>query len=147
VLDPAARLPPDGGILAALYAHVLLVRRSTVFWGVLFSSYFGDAVKVISRTFFGREVGIPPLWSCRWRKPMTLLMFCLAIGVVHLVTGYVMKARNLASGGKYLDISTTAAIRCFCSRAFWCRSWAAACSGRWRAFRLRRPAGSIRHAC
>lgn len=77
---------------------------STVFWGILFSSYFGDAVNIISKTFFGLEVGIPALWFMPLDKPMTLLMFCLAIGVVHLVTGYVMKARNLAAGGKYLDI-------------------------------------------
>jgi V/A-type H+-transporting ATPase subunit I len=35
---------------------------------------------------------------------MVLLMFCLGIGVIHLVTGYVMKARNLALAGKYPDI-------------------------------------------
>ena len=77
---------------------------STVFWGILFSSYFGDAVNVISRNFFGHEVGIPALWFLPLDKPMMLLMFCLAIGVVHLVTGYVMKARNLAAAGKYPDI-------------------------------------------
>ena len=77
---------------------------STVFWGILFSSYFGDAVNVISKTFFGHEVGIPALWFLPLDKPMTLLMFCLGIGVIHLVTGYVMKARNLAAAGKPLDI-------------------------------------------
>jgi V/A-type H+-transporting ATPase subunit I len=73
---------------------------STVFWGVMFSSYFGDAVNVISRTFFGHEVGIPPVWFTPLEQPMRLLMFCLGIGVVHLVTGYVMKARNLAAHGR-----------------------------------------------
>ena len=77
---------------------------STVFWGILFSSYFGDAVNVISKNFFGHEVGIPALWFLPLDKPMLLLMFCLAIGVVHLVTGYVMKARNLFAAGKPLDI-------------------------------------------
>jgi V/A-type H+-transporting ATPase subunit I len=77
---------------------------STVFWGVMFSSYFGDAVNVISKNFFGREVGIPPLWFLPLEQPMRLLMFCLGIGVVHLVAGYVMKARNLAARGQYADI-------------------------------------------
>lgn len=77
---------------------------STVFWGVLFSSYFGDAIDVISSTFFGHKVSIPPLWFLPLEQPMRLLMFCLAMGVVHLVTGYVMKARNLARHGQYIDI-------------------------------------------
>lgn len=77
---------------------------STVFWGVMFSSYFGDAVSVISSTFFGRAVTIPPLWFLPLEQPMRLLMFCLGMGVVHLTTGYVMKGRNLAAHGQYLDI-------------------------------------------
>ncbi len=77
---------------------------STVFWGVMFSSYFGDALDVISKTFFGHQVSIPPLWFLPLEQPMRLLMFYLAIGIMHLVTGYVMKARNLARHGKYIDI-------------------------------------------
>ncbi len=77
---------------------------STVFWGVMFSSYFGDAISVVSSTFFGRAVTIPPVWFLPLEQPMRLLVFCLGIGIVHLVTGYVMKARNLAAHGKYLDI-------------------------------------------
>jgi len=77
---------------------------STVFWGVMFSSYFGDAITVISSTFFGHSVTIPPLWFLPLEQPMRLLMFCLGMGVVHLVAGYVMKARNLAAHGRYIDI-------------------------------------------
>ena len=77
---------------------------STVFWGVMFSSYFGDALAVVSKTFFGHEVSIPPVWFLPLSQPMRLLMFCLGIGVIHLVTGYVMKARNLAAHGQHIDI-------------------------------------------
>lgn len=77
---------------------------STVFWGVLFSSYFGDAVNVISKTFFGREVSIPPLWFLPLDQPMRLLMFSLGIGVAHLTAGYGMKARNLIAQKQYVDI-------------------------------------------
>ena len=31
---------------------------STLFWGILFGGYFGDAINVISRVFFGHEVGL-----------------------------------------------------------------------------------------
>lgn len=77
---------------------------STVFWGVLFSSYFGDAVNVISKTFFGREVSIPPLWFLPLERPMRLLMFSLGLGIVHLTTGYGMKARNFIAQKQYVDI-------------------------------------------
>ena len=77
---------------------------STVFWGVMLSSYFGDVVNVVSRNFLGQEVGIPPLWFAPLADPMKLLIFCLGIGIVHLVAGYVMKARNLAKHRLYPDI-------------------------------------------
>ncbi len=77
---------------------------STMFWGVVFSGYFGDAIAVISKTFFGHEVTIPPLWFAPLDKPMLLLVFCLGIGVVHLTTGYIIKALNLYRGKAYLDI-------------------------------------------
>lgn len=77
---------------------------STVFWGVLFSSYFGDVVNVVTRTFFGRETGIPPVWFAPLDSPMKLLVFCLGIGITHLIAGYVMKACNYAKNRQYIDI-------------------------------------------
>lgn len=77
---------------------------STIFWGIVFSSYFGDVVNVVTRTFLGREQGIPPLWFAPLNSPMKLLVFCLGIGIVHLATGYVMKACNLAKSKQYIDI-------------------------------------------
>ncbi|NLG23750.1 MAG: V-type ATP synthase subunit I [Clostridiales bacterium] len=77
---------------------------STVFWGVLFSSYFGDAIGVLSATFFGRAIEVPPLWFAPLEQPMRLLMFCLALGVLHLVAGYAMKAANLIGRRQYLDL-------------------------------------------
>ena len=64
---------------------------STMVWGVVFSSYFGDIVDVISQQFFGVHYSIPPLWFAPMEKPMQLLMFSLGIGVVHLTVGYIMK--------------------------------------------------------
>jgi len=77
---------------------------STIFWGVVFSSYFGDAVNAFSKTFMGREVGIPPLWFAPLDSPMKLLVFCLGIGVTHLIAAYVMKACNYVKNGQYIDI-------------------------------------------
>lgn len=76
---------------------------STTIWGVVFSSYFGDVVNVVSRTFLGREVGIPPLWFSPILEPMRMLMFSLAVGVVHLFTGLGVKLYVLVKAGKYKD--------------------------------------------
>jgi V/A-type H+-transporting ATPase subunit I len=77
---------------------------STLFWGIIFSSYFGDVVNVVSRTFFGHEVSIPPVWFLPLDNPMRMLVFCLGLGCLHLTTGYLIKAGNLAKGRHYIDI-------------------------------------------
>lgn len=77
---------------------------STVFWGVIFSSYFGDVVDVVSRTFFGHQVSIPPVWFLPMEDPMLLLVFCLGIGIVHLTVGYIMKGVTCAKNGDYMGV-------------------------------------------
>lgn len=77
---------------------------STMFWGVLFSSYFGDIVDVVSRTFFGHEVSIPPVWFSPMEKPMLLLMFSLGIGLIHLTAGYIMNGVTSYRNGDYAGI-------------------------------------------
>ena len=64
---------------------------STVFWGVIFSSYFGNVVDVVGATFFNVEVSIPPVWFYVEDKPMLMLVFCLGLGIAHLTTGYILK--------------------------------------------------------
>ncbi len=76
---------------------------STTLWGIVFSSYFGDVVNIVSKTFFGKEVGIPPLWFSPIEDPMRMLMFSLAIGVAHLFFGLGVKLYALCRVGKYKD--------------------------------------------
>lgn len=64
---------------------------STIFWGVMFGGYFGDAVNVISRVFFGKEVGIPPLWFAPLNDPTRLLMYSMLFGLIHLFAGLGVK--------------------------------------------------------
>lgn len=64
---------------------------STVFWGVMFGSYLGDFVDVVSTTFFHKTVSIPPLWFTPSNDPMRMLMFSMALGIVHIFGGLAMK--------------------------------------------------------
>lgn len=74
---------------------------STVFWGIIFSSYFGDVVDVVSSHFFGKPLTIPPVWFAPLDNPMKLLIFCLGIGTVHLITGYIMNGYTSFKNGDY----------------------------------------------
>ena len=76
---------------------------STVFWGVMFGSYFGDVVDVVSKTFFGTHLTIPPLWFAPLNQPMRMLMFCFVVGLAHLFTGLAMNFYQLARAKKYKD--------------------------------------------
>ena len=60
---------------------------STVFWGLMFGGIFGDAVTVVARVFFGKEIVVPALWFVPLEEPMTLLMFCMLFGIIHLFVG------------------------------------------------------------
>ncbi len=76
---------------------------STMFWGVMFGSYFGDAIPVITRTFFGSEVNVPPLWFAPLDDPMRLMLFSFLLGIIHLFAGLAMQIYQLCRRGKYLD--------------------------------------------
>ncbi|WP_251390068.1 V-type ATP synthase subunit I [Mediterraneibacter agrestimuris] len=76
---------------------------STLFWGILFGGYFGDAVNVISRVFLGHEVGIKALWFAPLDDPMKLLVFSMLFGVIHLFTGLGLKGYMCLRDKKYMD--------------------------------------------
>ncbi|NLJ97508.1 MAG: V-type ATP synthase subunit I [Clostridiales bacterium] len=71
---------------------------ATMFWGILFGSYFGDIFDVVGKTFFGATniPVIPPLWFFPVEKPMLMLAFSMAIGVIHLLTGLAMNGYQMA---------------------------------------------------
>lgn len=84
---------------------------STVFWGVMFSGYFGDAPTVIAKVFFNKEFSIPPLWFAPLNNPMKLLIWCMGFGVIHLFVGLAIKGYLHLKAGKYLDF--------LCDVVFW----------------------------
>lgn len=74
---------------------------STTFWGVMFGGYFGDAIQVISSTFFGKEIVVKPLWFSPLDEPMRMLMFSLLVGIIHLFAGLGMKLYSLIRAKQY----------------------------------------------
>ena len=84
---------------------------STLFWGVMFGGYFGDAVDVVSRTFFGREITIPAVWFVPLNDPMKMLVMSMLFGVLHLFLGLGIKGYMLLRDKKVLDF--------FCDVVLW----------------------------
>lgn len=76
---------------------------STLFWGIMFSSYFGNAVDVIASVFFGTTATIPAVWFAPLEDPMRLLLFCMEVGVVHLFTGLALQMYQLIKQKRYVD--------------------------------------------
>ncbi|WRS26292.1 V-type ATP synthase subunit I [Oscillospiraceae bacterium MB08-C2-2] len=75
---------------------------STVFWGIMFSSYFGDVVDVVSATFFGKAVTVPPVWFSPTAEPMRMLVFSMILGLIHLFAGLGMKLYQCIKNGDTL---------------------------------------------
>lgn len=76
---------------------------STAFWGVMFGSWFGDAIPTIAKVFFNSDFTINALWINPMEKPMTLLIFSFLFGVIHLFVGMGAQAFMLIRDGKPLD--------------------------------------------
>ncbi len=72
---------------------------STVVWGFLFGGFFGDAITVIGREFFGKDIAFPTLWFTPIDEPMRLLVYSLIIGIVHLFLGLGIKGYMLLKKG------------------------------------------------
>ena len=77
---------------------------STLFWGIVFSSYFGDIVDVVSENYFGHKLSIPPLWFLPLNEPMRLLTFSMTLGIIHLFTGLGLKLYMLLRQRNYKAI-------------------------------------------
>lgn len=84
---------------------------STLFWGIMFGGYFGDVVNVVSRTFFGHEVGIKAVWFVPLDNPMRLLIYSMLFGTIHLFVGLGIKGYMEIKDKKYLDF--------FCDVVIW----------------------------
>ena len=75
---------------------------STIFWGAIYGSWFGDAIPVVASTFFGAVVNIPALID-PLKDPMTVLILSLGLGVIQIFTGMGLKAYLMIKRGHFWD--------------------------------------------
>ena len=66
---------------------------STIFWGALFGSWFGDIIPVICTEFLGKPAPNLALWYEPMSDPMKLLVLSFVLGIVHLFSGVALKIK------------------------------------------------------
>ncbi|MBP1556781.1 MAG: V-type ATP synthase subunit I [Oscillospiraceae bacterium] len=95
-------MKPTGGMrrMLRLFMHC---GAATTFAGILFGGWFADAIKVFSETFLGVSFAIPPLWFDPLSDPMTMLIFSLGLGAVHLLTAMALSAYRMIKRGNTAD--------------------------------------------
>lgn len=71
---------------------------STIFWGLLYGSFFGDAIPQIMRTYFNIEFAMPTLID-PLKDPITILVLSFAFGALHLFVGMGLKAYLMVRRG------------------------------------------------
>lgn len=73
---------------------------STVFWGALFGSWFGDIAQVVSLQFFGKKLPSLALWFEPVNDPMKMMLFSFLFGIIHLFVGLGVKFYMLWKSGQ-----------------------------------------------
>lgn len=76
---------------------------STLFWGALFGSWFGDLPQIIVSNFFGKDIGSTALWFEPIDDPIKMLLFSFGLGILHLFLGLAVNLKKLWSEGNKID--------------------------------------------
>lgn len=96
----AYKINPKGEFMKKLLKMIGICGISTLIWGILTGSYFGDAIQVVAKTFFGVELGSFTLLINPLEEPMVMLVACLVIGFIHLIVGMAVNAYMLIKRGQ-----------------------------------------------
>lgn len=84
---------------------------STFIWGLLYGGFFGNAISVISNGFFNVNIEFAPILFDPVKDPLRLLILSVALGVIHILTGNILKFASLWRNGKRFDA--------VCDAGFW----------------------------
>lgn len=72
---------------------------STIFWGAMFGSWFGDGITAGAKVLFNADFVIKPMWLNPIEEPITVLIVSFVFGLIHLFAGMGMKAFILIRDG------------------------------------------------
>ncbi|MBQ7058576.1 MAG: V-type ATP synthase subunit I [Firmicutes bacterium] len=77
---------------------------STTFWGFMYGGFFGDAIDVVAKTFFGfqGDTLLKPIWFAPLGNPMRLLVWCMLFGLIHLFAGLAVKGAEYIQQKDYV---------------------------------------------
>ena len=76
---------------------------SCIVGGILFGGYFGDLPNALRENFGGKETRQLALWFDMIEEPIMMLVLSLAVGVVHMVTAFIIKFVILVRDGQVFD--------------------------------------------
>ena len=72
---------------------------STLLWGLVYGSFFGDSIAVISEKFFGHKVALPALIDPMNGDAVTMLILSLALGLIEIIVGLCAKFATCMKNG------------------------------------------------
>lgn len=75
---------------------------SSVLWGLLFGSFFGNAVYAIGHNFFNSDIALSAFWFNPVEDPMKLLIVSMILGFIHILAGLALKFVNMFRQGHRL---------------------------------------------
>lgn len=99
----ALRQLKQDGFLKQLFVLVLYCGISTMIWGILFGSWFGDIVPAVSKMLTGTPVTVPPLLVDPLKQPMEVLGLSFALGGIQILAGLWLSALRKIQTKKWLD--------------------------------------------
>lgn len=94
-------------VLMYLYCGI-----STMFWGIMFGSFFGDVINIVRVNY----LHLPEMRLYVWLNPqgddlMTTMLFCFLFGIIHLFVGVAIKGyMEWKDGDKFGAIVDTLSI-------------------------------------
>ena len=80
---------------------------STFLWGLIYGSFFGDSIAVLSEAFFGKRIALPALIDPMNGDAVTMLILSIGLGFVQIIAAlcakFVTCIRNGDKKGAFFD--------------------------------------------
>jgi len=101
------------GVVGQMFRLLRVCGVTTMIFGIIYGTFFGDGIPAIAKTFFGMpetyelkiSVGGVPVFGMLdlLTDPLKAMIIALGIGAVHILTGMAIKAYLLIRDGRPFD--------------------------------------------